>query len=49
MTDSVLYQGSDTQTINVGATTSFFRQQTTSGGNGDGGTIAGPIALAGRR
>jgi membrane peptidoglycan carboxypeptidase len=37
VTDSVLYQGSDTQTISVTPTTTGFRAPTTSGGAGNGG------------
>jgi hypothetical protein len=40
ITDSVLYQGSDTQTININTTTSF-RTPTTSGGAGNGGRSGG--------
>jgi hypothetical protein len=37
VTDSVLYQGSDTQTITIPTTTTGFRMQTNSGGAGRGG------------
>jgi penicillin-binding protein 1A len=44
VTDSVLYQGSDTQSITIKTTTSFRPQQTTSGSGGTGGR---EVALAG--
>ncbi len=37
VTDSVLYQGSDTQSITIPNTTSFFRMPTSGGGSGGGG------------
>lgn len=50
ITDSVLYQGTDTQTVNIADTTSF-RTPTISGGNGGnggGGNRNKEVALAGR-
>jgi len=41
VTDSVLYSGTDTQTINIKTTSSFFRSPTISGGNGKKGTLTG--------
>jgi membrane peptidoglycan carboxypeptidase len=45
VTDSVLYQGSDTQTITMASTTTGFRVPTTSGGAGgaDGGRPLGVV------
>lgn len=47
--DSVLYQGTDTQTVNVQSTTSFKPQKTTSGGRGKDDPIAALASVPRRR